>query len=80
MRFHLDNGWQKVDPKLKDKFPDAELWKKEVKRLKNEERRHTMLIPFEELSDHDKEKDHDSIRNYPAMAKLVGWKIAFTKD
>jgi hypothetical protein len=39
-----------------------------------------MLIPFEELSDHDKEKDHDSIRNYPAMANLVGWKIVFSKD
>jgi hypothetical protein len=80
MQFHLENGWQKVEPAHKAKFPDAGAWKAEIKRLKHEERRHTMLIPFEELSDIDKTKDYKSILNYPAMANLVGWKIAFTRD
>ena len=79
MRFHLENGWQKVEPAHEAKFPDAGAWKAEIKRLKHEERRHTMLIPFEELSDIDKTKDYKSILNYPAMANLVGWKIAFSE-
>ena len=82
MGFHFDNGWRQVDDqKLADlkkrKAADKTAYDAEIKRLKDEERQHTLLIPFKDLSDEDKAKDHDAIRNFPGMADLVGWRISF---
>ncbi|MCX6901622.1 MAG: hypothetical protein NT105_23325 [Verrucomicrobia bacterium] len=84
MVFYLENGWQQVDDaKFADleklKVTDEKAYKAEIKRLKDEERRHTLLKPFKDLPDHEKIKDHDAIRNFPDMADLVGWRIAFVE-
>lgn len=84
VEFHLANGWRQVaDEKLKElkalKKSGIPSWAEEIKRLKRELRQHTMLIPFNELDEEDKAKDHDALRNYPETVALVGWKIVFAK-
>jgi hypothetical protein len=65
MDVKLNNGWTKAPPP-KDK---AELDAQHAARL------HHGLVPYAELSDEDKHKDCDSVRNFPAVAALAGFKI-----
>lgn len=82
MQCHRDNGWRQAGPgqltrlrALRVRSPVA--YEGEIRRLKKDERVHTLMVPFEALSDEEKPKDHDAIRNYPGTVALVGWKIAF---
>lgn len=36
---------------------------------------HNTLIPYKELREEDKEKDRNSVRNYPGIVKIAGYKI-----
>ncbi len=80
---HNNNLIQKYGDE--SKIPENELFdikeerKKEIKRLKEEERLHTLLKPFDELPDKEKEKDYSAIKNYQKMADLIGYKITFLR-
>ncbi|MFH1529502.1 MAG: RyR domain-containing protein [Pseudomonadota bacterium] len=37
--------------------------------------RHNLLIPYTQLSEEEKDKDRDSVRNYPTIAKGAGYRI-----
>jgi len=78
MAFSRDNDWGYIDPEsdhLKKLTPSDR--KKEIKRLKTEERLHTLLIPFDDLPEEEKEKDYDAVQHYQEMADLIGYKITF---
>lgn len=38
-------------------------------------RRHHLLVPYEDLSDAEQEKDRSAVRSYPAKAALAGYRI-----
>ncbi|TAK13407.1 MAG: hypothetical protein EPO35_10400, partial [Acidobacteria bacterium] len=59
------NGWTWVE-----RTDDLELREKQ-----RAERRHDCLTPYASLPDHEKEKDRGSVRWYPELAKLAGFKI-----
>jgi hypothetical protein len=84
LQFHLENNWRQADEKklkalAKLKQSDRAAYNAAIKDLKKNQRVHTLLTPFNMLDDHEKEKDHDAIRNYPDTVALVGWKIVFLK-
>ncbi len=43
----------------------------------NPTRRHDLLVPYDKLSDEQKQKDYQAIRSYPDLAKIAGYKIVF---
>jgi hypothetical protein len=65
MEVKLANGWTPA-PVPRDR---AEL------KAQRAARTHHCLVPFEELSDEDRDKDSQSITNYPVVARLAGFKI-----
>lgn len=85
-KFHEDNDWLQASKakleqlnamRLQDQQQDTRKYKAEIKRLKEVERIHTLLVPFEKLPDGEEKKDHDAIQNYPSIVSLIGWKIVF---
>ena len=40
---------------------------------------HNTLIPYKELREEDKEKDRNSVRRYPGIVKIAGYKIVYGK-
>ncbi len=48
-----------------------------AKQRDDEQKLHPALVPYSELSDRDKEKDRNSVRHYPEMVELAGYKIIF---
>lgn len=78
MNFHRENNWGYVDPEAVAHLTEADR-KKEIKRLKKEERLHTLLIPFDELPPEEQEKDYFTIRHYQDIADLIGYKIGFMR-
>jgi hypothetical protein len=85
MQFHKENGWRQADDALLDKLvalrqSDEGAHKAEIKRLKKEERIHTLIVPFDELPESEKPKDHDAIKNFPGTVALVAWKITFVRE
>ncbi|MCR4308209.1 MAG: RyR domain-containing protein [Candidatus Berkelbacteria bacterium] len=39
---------------------------------------HNLLVPYNELSEKDKDKDKNSVRNYPGIVKMASYKIVRT--
>ncbi len=65
MEVKFANGWEKA-PVPKDKAEE---------KAQRAVRRHYCLVPYAALSEADKDKDRLSIRNYPTVAALAGFKI-----
>lgn len=64
MHYKITNGWTCAP---EDSTDDKEtLYERKL---------HRCLKPFEELSDEDKQKDRDAVRNYPKIATMAGFKI-----
>ncbi len=76
-RLKADDEKTNQKRKSEEKTKPADTHCEEVQRLNKEERIHTLLVPFKDLNNHEKSKDHDAITNYPETVSLVGWKILF---
>ncbi len=61
------NGW------MEEKY-DAD-WRYGAIR-DNEKKIHPSLMPYNALSDYDKNKDKDAVRKYPEIVRMAGFKIA----
>jgi hypothetical protein len=43
-------------------------------------KRHPLLVPWESLSEHEREKDRDSVRGLPRMLSLVGYELVMPEQ
>ncbi len=73
-----ESGNKKNKPLIdQKKIKPADTHGDEIRRLKKKERIHTLLVPYDDLDEKERGKDHDAIKNYPETVSLVGWKIVF---
>lgn len=78
LKYHLErlaeaehNGW------MAHRFENG--WKFDKER--DEDRMcHDALVPYDELSEKNREKDRNSIRRFPDMVKLAKFRIVFLGD
>ena len=74
-----------IDDELMEKLAEAahDVWMEGKLRdgwklgnvIDKEKKTHTCLVPYEQLSESDKESDRDMVRGIPRIVELAGYKL-----